>query len=242
MAVQAQACLKAQGVAGTQADGLDFRFGQQRTGQGFGAVGRYGDFKTVFTGVTGAADKALHAQQVDAGELHEGHLRNVRRQTCQHGDGGRALQGQQGTFFEQRLNAALFANVLAQVRQVLILAGGVDHQEQFVVTQVGDHQVVEDAAVFIGEHRVALHAHWQVDDVDRHQGFQGLGRIGTAQADLAHVRDVEQAGLIAAVQMLFHHPQRVLDRHVVAGERHHARTQFQVQGVQRGLEQCFGGH
>ncbi|MOA44510.1 hypothetical protein D3C78_1668000 [compost metagenome] len=87
-----------------------------------------------------------------------------------------------------------------------------------------------------------MHTHWQVNDVDRHQGFQGLGRIGAAQANLAHMRNIEQARLFTRVQVFFHHPQRILDRHVIAGERHHARAQFQVQGVQRGLEQCFGGH
>jgi hypothetical protein len=54
------------------------------------------------------------------------------------------------------------------------------------------------------------------------------------------VRDIEQAGLLAGVQVFLEHAQRVLHRHVVAGERHHARAQFQVQGVQWGLEQCFG--
>ena len=127
-----------------------------------------------------------------------------------------------------------------QVGQVLVLAGGVDHQEQRVVAQVGDHQVVEDAALLIGEHGIALHAHRQVDDIHRHQAFQGLGGIAAAQGDLAHVRDIEQAGLLAGVQVFLEHAQRVLHRHVIAGERHHARTQFQVQGVQWGLEQCFG--
>jgi hypothetical protein len=92
------------------------------------------------------------------------------------------LQGEQGALLEQRLHLATVADVLAQVGQVLVLAGGVDHQEQGVVTQVGDHQVVEDAALFVGEHGIALHAHRQVDDVHRHQAFQRLGGISAAQA------------------------------------------------------------
>ncbi|MNH24870.1 hypothetical protein D3C79_848260 [compost metagenome] len=132
--------------------------------------------------------------------------------------------------------------VLLQVAQVLILAGGVDHQQQLVVAQIGNHQVVEDAALVIGEQRITLHPHRQVDDIDRHQRFQGLGRIGATQADLAHVRNVEQAGLFTGVQMLLEHAQRVLDRHGVAGERHHARAQFQVQTLQRRLLELFCGH
>ncbi|MCY1177360.1 hypothetical protein D9M73_176650 [compost metagenome] len=124
--------------------------------------------------------------------------------------------------------------------QVLVLAGGVDHQEQLVLGQAGDHQVVEDAAVLVGEQCIALHAHRQIEDVHRHQAFQGARGVLTPQEDLAHVGYVEQAGLLAGVQVFLEHAQRVLHRHVVAGERHHARTQFQVQGVQWGLEQCFG--
>lgn len=150
------------------------------------------------------------------------------------------MQGEQGARFEQRLDLAAITDMLAQVRQVLLFAGGVDHQEQGVVTQVGDHQVVEDAALRVGEHGIALHAHRQVDDIDRYQRLQGAGGIVAAQDDLAHVRDIEQAGLLAGVQVLLEHAQRVLHGHVVAGERHHARAQFQVQGVQRGLVQCFG--
>ncbi|MCY1451164.1 hypothetical protein D9M71_680190 [compost metagenome] len=126
--------------------------------------------------------------------------------------------------------------------QVLVLAGGVDHQEQFVIAQVSDHQIIKDAALFVDEHGVALHAYRQVDDIHRHQGFQCLGGIGAAQTDLAHVRDVEQASLFTGVQVLLHHAQGVLHRHVVAGERDHARAQFQVQGVEWGLLQVFGGH
>ncbi|MNE63333.1 hypothetical protein D3C80_1586770 [compost metagenome] len=56
------------------------------------------------------------------------------------------------------------------------------------------------------------------------------------------MRDVEQAGLFTGVQVFLHHAQGVLHRHVVAGERDHARAQFQVQGVEWGLQQLFGGH
>lgn len=141
---------------------------------------------------------------------------------------------------EQRLHLATAADVGLQVSQVLLLAGGVDDQEQGVLAQVGNHQVVENAALLIGEHGIALHTHWQVDDVHRYQAFQRLGGVSATQNDLAHVRDVEQAGLLAGVQVFLEHAQRVLHRHVVAGERHHACTQFQMQGMQWGLEQCFG--
>ena len=219
MAVQAQAGFQTQRVAGAKTDGLNLWFGEQGAGEFFRFGGRYRDFETVFTGVARTADKALNAQQRHTVELHEGHLRHVRRKTRQHRDGCRTLQGEQGALFEQRRNGALIADVFLQMREILILARGVDHQEQLVIAQIGNHQVVEDAAAFVGEHRITLHAHRQVDDVHRHQGFQGFGRIGTGQTNLAHVRDVEQPRLFAGVLVFFHHPERILHGHVVAGER-----------------------
>ncbi len=146
-----------------------------------------------------------------------------------------AAQGEQGSAVEQRFHFAKAFQVLLQMTQVLFLAGGVDHQEQLVIRQPRDHQVVEDAPVGAGEQRVTLHTHRQVDDIHRHQALQRLAGIHAAQADLAHMGDVEQAGLLAGVQVFLEYAQRILDRHRVAGKRHHARTQFQVQSVQRCL-------
>ena len=42
-----------------------------------------------------------------------------------------------------------------------------------------------------------------------------------AQPQLAHMRNIEQPGLGAGVQMLGEDAGRVLHRHLIAGERHH---------------------
>jgi hypothetical protein len=52
-----------------------------------------------------------------------------------------------------------------------------------------------------------------------------------ADQDLPHVRDVEQAGIGAGVQVLLHDAHLVLDRHVVAGKSGHARAKLEVQGM-----------
>ncbi len=55
-------------------------------------------------------------------------------------------------------------------------------------------------AAFVGQQQaVALLVETQADHVDRHQGLEGGGGVGADQAQLAHVRDVEQAGGIARV-------------------------------------------
>ena len=72
------------------------------------------------------------------------------------------------------------------------LHAGVDDQEQ-VVGAARHHQVVADPAGVVGEEGVALLALGQADDVDRHQRLERGRRIVADQAQLAHVRDVEQA-------------------------------------------------
>ena len=132
------------------------------------------------------------------------------------------------------------------VGDVLVAAAGVDDHEQ-AVGAARHHQVVEDAAVVSGEERIALLEQAQVDDVDGHEGLERGGGVVAHQQHLAHVGDVEQAGLGAGVLVLGHHAGGVLDRHVVAGEGHHLGAQFEVQRVQGGLVQgrvqvLIGGH
>ena len=125
----------------------------------------------------------------------------------------------------------------AQMRFVVGLAGGVDHQEQ-MAAEIRDHQIVENAAALVGELRVALPARCNADNILRHQPLQrGGGVLDMAgfrmQRDLAHMRDVEQAGVAAGVQMFLHHAAWILHRHVIAGERHHLGAARKMQRVQR---------
>ena len=64
------------------------------------------------------------------------------------------------------------------------------------------------------------------------RALQRCGRTRSAQADLAHMRDVEQPGR-AAHRMVFGQRALVLHRHRPAGKAHHARAQAAMQGVQR---------
>ncbi|MET3917124.1 hypothetical protein ABID97_003906 [Variovorax sp. OAS795] len=139
------------------------------------------------------------------------------------------------------LHVAARADLLLDVRQVGHLAGTVDDHEERAVSFVEEHQVVEDAALVVQQQAVALLAGCKVDHVDRHQGLEGGRGVGPDQAQLAHVRDVEQPGRVARVLVLGHEPGGVLHGHGIAGKRHHAGAQFHVQVVQRRLEQwCVG--
>jgi len=85
--------------------------------------------------------------------------------------------------------------------------------------------------------KVALFADSQPDDVLRHQVLQRGSGVVTAQLQLAHVRDIKQRSLVAALAVLGQDAGRVLHRHGVAGKRHHLGTELQVQGVQGGVQQ-----
>jgi len=208
---------------------------QQAARERLGTRGRNRNFEAILAGIAGAADEAVRALDPDPGRGHEHQLRQPRRQARQHGRRPGPLEGEQRVL-GQWLDGAVGAQVLAQVRQILFLAGAVDHQEQ-MVAGIGDHKIVEDAAAFVGEQRVALAALGQADHVDRHQAFQRRRRIITFEPDLAHVGDVEQAGRVAGVLVLLDDAVAVLDRHLVAGKGHHTRAQLAVQRVQRRLFQ-----
>ena len=127
------------------------------------------------------------------------------------------------------------------MRLVRSLAGGVDHQEQ-MAAEIRHHQVVENAAAAGGELGVALPARRERHDILRHQPLQRqrgiLDPAGfRAQRDLAHMRDVEQAGGRSGMQMLPEHAGGILHRHGIAGERHHPAAAAGMEAVQGGVFQ-----
>ena len=95
---------------------------------------------------------------------------------------------------------------------------------------------------FIGELGVALPPRRNRQDILRHQPLQRQARIlelsgFRPQDDLAHMRDVEQAGAGAGMQMFPEHAGSELHRHVIAGKGHHLAAACDMQRVQRGAFQ-----
>ncbi len=250
-AVQAQARFKAQRVARAEAGGLDLGLGEQCARERVGRLGGHRDLEPVLAGVAAAGDEALGATQADLvrgeAELAAGHERERRHrgvQAGQRGDRLRPLQREQRPL-GQRLHEAAVAEVRREVAQVGVLAGGVDDEQQVVdalVQAARDHQVVEDAAGGVREQRVALLPGREADDVAGHQRLERRGGVGAGEPYLPHVRDVEQRRRLAALAVLGEDAAGVVDRHLVAGERHHLRAEVAVQRVQRGGLEGFGGH
>ena len=142
------------------------------------------------------------------------------------------MQREQGFLIEPR-DLAGVRQMRAQMRLVGVLAGRVDDQRQMIAA-IGDHQIVEDAAGRIREQRIALTILRDADNVSRHQLLERARRVGDragfrTQRNLSHMRHVEQAGGFARMQMLFENAQRILQRHRIAGERHHASAKLDMQ-------------
>ena len=154
----------------------------------------------------------------------------------QRGGGGRPLQGQQCPIVQQ-VDRGAPAEMVAQMGEIGRLAVGVDDDEKFAAQpgrrQPGRHQIIEDAARIVEQQCVAHPHRTQRPEVAGDQRFERRGRVGAGEAQLAHMRDVEQPGLGAGVQMLGHDARGILHRHLVAGERHHAGAQRLVQRVER---------
>ena len=124
-----------------------------------------------------------------------------------------------------------FGNVCA----INLFTRRIEDEEQFtVLASIGkprDHQIVDDAATIIQELCVALLAWTQAEYIARNQCFQCrangfVPRISGDKVCLAHVADVEQAGVHRSPCVLFDYAARVLHRHFVACELNHARAEL----------------
>jgi len=191
------------------------------------------NLEAIFTGVTTAGDEQRSALPFKRLARHKNQFFNTRYQLRQSIARLWALQRQQG-LLGQGNDLATRANVLLNVRDVSRFARTIDHHKN-IVTAVDKHQVVQDAALLVQQQTVALFAHRQTHHIDRHEALKRCSCIGPDQTQLAHVRHIKQAGGVARVFVFGHQAQRVLHRHAVASERHHARAQGDVQIV----EWCF---
>ncbi len=178
---------------------------------------------------------------------HEGHLGDALAMAGQHLGGLRPLQGD-----ERAVVGAHEADALRQtggdMGEVLILAGRIDDQHQDAVLRLlgraRHHQIVENAALLVEELRVALAPGSEVQDIGRHEGFERLGgrrMVAAHEEGLAHMRNVEEAGARPRVEMLGENAGRILHRHLISGEGHHAGAERHMGAVEgRGFQRRRG--
>ena len=234
MAVEAQPGLEPEAVARAQSGGLDLGLADQAAGERLGGALGGRDLEAVLAGVARTADEALDAGHRHHRCGHEAQPRAARRVARERGGRRRPLQREQRAVRVHLDRDAVQAR--AQMREVVVLARGVDDQEQ-MVAGVGHQQVVEDAAAVVGEQGVAHGAGGEAGDVGGNERLQRARRALAAHADLSHVGDVEQHRPGAGVQVLGEDAGGILHRHLVARERHHPGAQLDVQVVKRGASE-----
>jgi hypothetical protein len=101
---------------------------------------------------------------------------------------------------------------------------------------MGNHQIVDDAAIRVCKKRVTLPPSRKPDDIDWNKALErrcNIGQLPVAwpQRDLTHMRDVEQTCMGARVKVLLHNARRILNWHFVTREGTHACTPHNVQIV-----------
>ena len=120
---------------------------------------------------------------------------------------------------------------LAHHLEIAMLGGAVDDEVE-ILAAPGGHQIVDDSAAVVEQHRIAQLPVGERLQVAGKQRFER--RVDGAAVDqhLAHVADVEQAGALPRPEMLGDDP-FVLNRHPVAGELDHPGAVAAVPAVER---------
>ena len=238
VAIEAEPRLEPERVAGAEPDRGDAKLSQKEARKHVGARPGKRDLVPVLAGVARAGDEGLDAGELGDPGAHERHAVQpfARREARKSWRGQGSLEREQ-RHFVQRRQAHAHRQPLADEGKVDGLARRVDDEPQNAVgfRRPRHHQVVDDAAAFVQELGVALPARPEVEDV---RGNERLEESGDAcvvrpfKQRLAHVRHVKQTGCLAGVQMLSEDARRVLDRHVVAGERSHPGAELDVESME----------
>ena len=246
MAVETKPRLKPQRIAGPKADRLELRLGEERTCDIVRLPRSDRDLKTVFPGITRARDRAVDAVEFDARRAHEGELRGFRAIAAHDFSGLGALEREKSTVFNRHQRDAR-GEIAPDPVVVDRLARGIDDESETAIvgrrSRAGDHQVVDDAAFRVGELGVADFAEAKAADIARHELFERAGGRVMAVADnegLAHMRNIEEAGMLARPVVLGDNAGWILHRHLIAGERHHAGAEAHMQVIERRAAKRFG--
>ena len=105
------------------------------------------------------------------------------------------------------------------------------------VAEPGHDQVVDDAGLLVEEERVFRLRHRQPRRIERAGSGDQIGRTRSGHFEQLHMRNVEQAGMLAGMQVLLHDAGRIGDRHRPAGKRPEAGGRRDVQVLEGELFQ-----
>ena len=224
MAVQGQGGLHAEGVPGPQAGGPGPQLHEpvpEVDGVGAVAVELIADGLAGVAGLGHPHGPALHGQGA------QGVLHVLRRQLPAPGQGLQdvlglgALDGDGGVPVGDVGDRHVeLLRLLVQVGQVLVDVAGVDDQQVFALLKAVEVHVVDDAALLVGDQGVLGLVHIQGKHVAGEDVLQEPDVLRALDVQAAHVADVEDPAVAAAVQVLGHNAGGVLDGHFPSAEVH----------------------
>ena len=117
--------------------------GEEAQRQSFRDVRRGGDLESVLAGVAGARDQARRVEHPHLAHIQEVHRRDSGRERRQGRLGAGALKRDKGV--REHLEGATIGKVCAQMVFVRLLAACIDDDHE-TIAEIGDHQIVADAA------------------------------------------------------------------------------------------------
>ena len=111
--------------------------------------------------------------------------------------------------------------VLIHILEIVVLASSIYDHEEAVIIDLSDDAVVIDATLFIHDQGEGSLAWDKCLNICDSQSLEEGCSIFTDNADLSHMRDIEEANARSAMQVFLNDTLRVENRHVVTGKGHH---------------------
>lgn len=201
------------------------------------AIGsRAEELEAVLTGVARAANDGSTGKRGDAvswGQCFAG------KNACENLRGLRSLDRHAGPLIALVAHRGALAEVTREPGDILVDFRGIDHEKIFLLCATIGDEVIDHAPVFIEHDRVLAFADCEPRKVVCEEAVELVERVGTADEDLTHVRDVENADLLANCLVLID-DRAVLHGHVPSGKGHRAGAEGEVGGFERRMAEI--GH
>src|SRR5256885_15155 len=184
------------------------------------------DLEAVLAGVPGAGQRrarAGHAAVRDAEGWERPHVG-----VCLRGEdvrGARSLDGDESRCVRAIVERDIFIEVRDNMCAVFRDVRRVHDHHVFAVADPVDDHVVDDRASLVGQQAVPCLTDGETRDVARDDAVESRAGAATLEEELAHVREVEEAGVVPNRAML-RDDALVLDWHLEAREKHHLRPEL----------------
>jgi hypothetical protein len=186
-----------------------------------------GELDALLARVAGAVDH--HLDPVEQAELEREGLAGLEAEALER---ARPLNGEERVLVRDVAHVRAAQLAFLQPGVVGVAVRSVDDDEVAVLVEPVDDHVVDDPARLGRDQRVLRGTRPQLVDVVGERRLDQVARRRALDLELAHVRDVEDAGVGPHRPVLGDHA-GVLDGHLPPGERHHPRAERNVTVVER---------